>query len=377
MKKNTPTIPYFTLRRQIKRFKPELDREIQKVFESGQFILGPVVENFEKNFAKYCGVKYAVGVASGTDALILAFRALQIGKNDEVIVPSYTYSATVFGILHQGAKPVFADIDLKTLIVSIDSIKKLITKKTKAILPVHLYGQPANMDELMKIARKFKLKIVEDVAQAHGATWAGKKTGSFGDFGCFSFYPTKNLGGFGDGGMIATNHPGLYKKILTLRNLGHINFRDDHQEVGWTSRLDALQAACLNVKLKYLDELNEKRRKIASHYRSRLKNTPLLFSEEGPQSRHVYHLLVVRVPHGKRDALQAHLAKEGITALIHYKTPFHRQPAYKKISKLHWTLPNTDEASKQILSLPIFPEMTFSEVDAVTQSINKFYQVSA
>lgn len=367
-------IPYFDLKRQFKGLKSEITSEISQIMESGQFILGERVQRFEQAFAKYLGAKHAIGVASGTDALILAFRALGIGKGDEVIVPSYTYTATVFGFMHHGAEPVFVDIDPKNFCLNPSLIESAITKKTKAILPVHLYGQAAPMVEIMKIARKHKLHVVEDVAQAHGSSWKGKKSGTFGEFGCFSFYPTKNLGAYGDGGMVVTNSSSLAKKILTLRNLGHISFHENHSELGWTSRLDAIQASVLNIKLKSLDAYNQNRYNLAKRYRENLKNTPILFSEDIPHARSAHHLMVARIPQGKREALRKHLSNQGITTLVHYKTPVHRQPFYLKEHKKLWNLPVTTQITKEIVSLPLFPEMTFPEVDQVCQAIQSFYK---
>lgn len=374
LKPSQGPVPYFNLKRQFALFESEVRKEIEEVFESGQFILSPKVQEFEKAFANYLNVSHVVGVASGTDALILAFRALGIGKGDQVILPSYTYTATAFGVIHNGAECVFVDIDPETYTLDPKAVEKAITKKTKAIIPVHLYGQAANMTEIMRLAKKHRLKVVEDAAQAHGAVWEGKKVGTFGDFGCFSFYPTKNMGAYGDGGAVTTASAQLAKKILTLRNLGHVNFQDPHTEIGWTSRLDALQAAVLKVKLKHLDDLNEKRYQIAQRYRKNLGNTPVVFQSEIPEAKCIYHLMTLRVPGGKRDGLKDFLAKQGIVTLVHYKIPVHKQPAIKKISKKNWTLANTDKVSKEILSLPIFPEMTHSEVDQVSNLIKTFFK---
>lgn len=374
LNQSSTQIPYFDLKRQFRSLEKEIRQEINGVLESGQFVLGSKVQTFEKSFAKYLGVKHAIGVASGTDALILAFRALGIGKGDQVIVPSYTYTASVFGFMHHGAEPVFVDIDPKTFCINPDLIEKAITPKTKAILPVHLYGQAANMTAIMKIARKHKLKVVEDVAQAHGASWKGKKAGTFGDFGCFSFYPTKNLGAYGDGGMVVTNSATLAKKILTLRNLGHISFHADHSELGWTSRLDELQACVLEIKLKHLDDFNRKRYELAQHYRKNLKNTPVIFPEEVSDAGSAYHLMVARIPQGKRETLRDYLSRQGVTTLVHYKTPVHLQPFYRKQSKKSWDLPATLQTTREIVSLPLFPEMTFEEVNQVCDHIQKFYK---
>ncbi|MBI3313813.1 MAG: DegT/DnrJ/EryC1/StrS family aminotransferase [Candidatus Omnitrophica bacterium] len=367
------SVPYFDLTRQYEQLREEIEAAIIQVNRSGAFILGPAVQAFEKTFADYCGAKFGLGVGSGTDALTFALRALGIGKGDEVILPSFTFIATGFAILQAGANPVFADVHPETYTLDPKSVERAITKRTKVILPVHLYGQVADMTSLMAIAKKKKLKIVEDACQAHGATFQAVKAGAFGDAGCFSFYPTKNLGAFGDGGMILTSQQKLVEKIQRLRNLGRLTTTGPHQEIGWTSRLDSLQAAILNVKLKYLDPMIEKRRKIAARYQQNLSSTPLGLPRDGKDSKHVYHLYVVLVPGGRRDAFRAYLAEQGIRTLLHYDLPIHRQPPFKKIVR-HVPLTTTDKLSREIVSLPIFPEMTMEEVDRVSEVIKDFYK---
>ena len=366
-------VPYFDLTRQYEKLKKDLDALLLKTAASGRYVLGAAVEEFERAFADYCGVSYGVGVGSGTDALSFALRALGIRKGDEVIVPSFTFSASVFCILHAGAAPVFADVDLETFTISPESVEKILTRRTRAILPVHLYGQSADMDALGAIAKKKKLKIIEDACQAHGALYKGKKTGSLGDAGAFSFYPTKNLGALGDGGMLLTQNEKIAEKAMRYRNLGRRELKDPHTELGWTSRLDALQAVVLTLKLKNLDIFNEDRRRVAAHYFKCLKTTPLVLPREAEGRYHVYHLFVVRVPGGKRDALRERLAEEKIQTMLHYPLPVHRQPFARPFAKKTKHLKVTNQISKEILSLPMFPEMTLEEVERVADAIQRFY----
>lgn len=371
----TASIPYFDLKRQYQKLKSEYQAALLETAESGSYVLSASVREFEEKFSKYCGVSSALGVGSGTDALIFALRALGVGKGDEVIVPSYTFSATIFSIIHVGATPVFAEIDPETYTIDPTSIQNLITKRTKAILPVQLYGQMADMDPILSIARKKKLKVIEDACQAHGAQWKGKKSGALGDAGCFSFYPTKNLGAFGDGGALISNDKKLLERASYMRNLGRTDTKSPHKIVGWTSRLDALQAAILNIKLLHLDDFNKQRRRVASRYMARLQSTPLILPKEGKDRYHVYHLFVVRAPGKKRDALQKYLAEHQIGSFIHYPIPTHRQPAIRPYIKKAPKLPLTEKICGEILSLPIFPEMTDDEVDHVCNVIRNFYRL--
>ncbi len=366
-------IPYFDATRQYQSLKKDLERAILKVAASGQYVLGSTVEEFETTFADYIGTKLAFGVGSGTDALIFSLRVLGIGKGDEVIVPSFTFMATVFSILHVGATPVFAEVNAATYTLDPAGVEKLITKKTKAILPVHLYGHPADMTGLMAIAKKHKLAVVEDTCQSHGATWKGKKAGSFGDAGCFSFYPTKNLGAMGDGGIITTNHSAWIEPIKRQRNLGRTSFRDQGTVLGNTSRLDAMQAAILSVKLKHLETFTKNRRLIADIYRKNLASAPLILPVEAPGAKHVYHLFVVRVPDGKREALQEALAKKNISTLVHYPRPVHEEPICRELVKKKYRLPLTEKLCTEILSLPMFPEMREEEVLKVCSVIKQFF----
>lgn len=369
-------VPYFDLTRQYARIGGEIERAIAEVAASGRYILGNTVENFEKTFAEYCGVPHGVGTASGTDALVFCLKALGIKPGDEVVVPSFTFAATAFSVIHAGARPVFAEVDETLYTLDPASVEKAITRKTRAIIPVHLYGQLADMDSIMKIARRHRLKVVEDACQSHGASRKGKRAGVLGDAAAFSFYPTKNLGGLGDGGMVVTRNPKLLEALRRLRNLGRLKVGEPHKVVGCTSRLDAIQAAALSVKLKYLDEHNDKRRALADQYRKLLSGTPLILPVEASGNRHVYHLFVARVRGGLRDDLRAHLAERGIDTLVHYPHPVHLEPACAKQAARKVRLPLTEKLCRQIVSLPMFPEMTREEVTRVSEAIREFFDQS-
>ena len=366
-------MPYFDLTRQYQMLQPDIEALVLEILASGRYIFGNRLVDFENAFARYCGVRHAVGVGSGTDALIFSLKALEIGDGDEVIVPSFTFVATVFAIRHAGACPVFADIDPKTYTLDPASVERALTRRTRAILPVHLYGQTADMNGLLSIAQKKKLKVVEDACQAHGAAWKGKKAGAIGDAGCFSFYPTKNLGGFGDGGLVLTRDASLAEKIRRLRNLGRVELQDPPASVGWTSRLDAVQAAVLHLKLNHLDGWNEKRRALANRYRHQLAATPLILPEERKGATHVYNLFVVRVPDGNRDSFRKNLGTEGIPTMLHYAAPVHLLSALKNLGKKLVPLPVTEKISREIVSLPLFPEMRAEEIDRVCEAIRRFY----
>lgn len=347
----------------------EVDRVVKKSFESGWYILGKSVEQFEKNFAKYIGVKYCVGVGNGMEALQISLMALGIGKGDEVITVSNTAVATALAISNTGAKPVFVDID-EYYHLNLDEVEKKITAKTKAIVPVHLFGQMVDMDKLLRIAKKNNLKIVEDACQAHGASFKGKKAGSFGDLGSFSFYPTKNLGAYGDGGAITTNSKELYEKCLMLRNYGQTG-RYEHLIKGLNSRLDEVQASILNLKLKKLGKYIKSRQKIAKLYKKHLEGvSQIKLPEIRENSEHSFHLFVIEAD--RRDELQKFLKDEGVQSLIHYPIPIHKQECF--ISEyMNLELLETGKAAKRILSLPVHPLMTIDEVKKVCSLIKEFY----
>ncbi len=366
-------VPPLATNREYGQIASELNSVVQKVLESGQYILGEEVKSFEKNFAVWVGADEAVGVASGTDALILSLRALGISGGDEVITTPFTYFATAEAIVTVGAKPVFVDIDPKTFNINPDQIKKKINSKTKAILPVHLYGACADMDPIEELAAKNKLAIIEDACQAHGATYKGRRAGNLGTTGCFSFFPTKNLGACGDAGIITFNQPELKNHLLSLRM--HGASQDDkyfHDEFGMNSRLDELQAAILNVKLKYLEDRIEKRRQVASCYTSVIQSQAdwLRAPEALENCRHVYHQYVIRTSY--RDAFEEHLKKKGISATAYYKYPLHLLPPLSKLGFKKGEFPEAERASQEVLSLPCFPQMTDEEIGYVSEAIIDF-----
>ncbi len=370
-------VPFLDLTRQYKKIKGEILSATQRVYEKGRFILGEEVSAFEKEFSHYCGVRYGVGVGSGTDALYLALKAAGIGEGDEVITVANSFVATALAISFTGAKPLFVDIDPKTYTMDPNHLELLLKhqkakgsgRKIKAILPVHLYGHPAEMDSIMEIANRYDLIVIEDACQAHGAKYGKKKVGSFGAMGCFSFYPTKNLGGYGDGGMVVTNHKRHDQNLRLLRCYGE---RKKHEHIlkGHNSRLDEIQAAILRVKLKYLDEWNGERRRKAKIYTQMLSPLGVVCPSEKKGVRHVYHLYTIKTK--KRDSLQAFLKKKGIETLIHYPIPIPLQKAYQELGYGRRDFPMTNLWSRKILSLPFFPEMKESEMEEVAEGIRCF-----
>lgn len=352
-----------------RKYKREFGSKINKILSSGNFILGKEVENFEKEFAKYIGVKHCIGVANGLEALQLSLMALNIGKGDEVITTPLSAVASALCIELVGAKPVFVDID-EYFHLNADKLEKYITTKTKAILGVHLYGQPFDVEKILKICKKYNLYLIEDCAQAHGATFNGKKVGSFGRVGCFSFYPTKNLGAFGDGGAIVTNDKNIYEFCKIARNYGQKNVYE-HTILGLNSRLDELQAGILRIKLKYLDYLNKKRTEIAKFYKDKLKDIKEIeLPLERENSCHTYHLFVIKTEH--RNELREFLLKREITTLIHYPKPIHKQPSFKEYNII--SLPEAENATNKILSLPIHPLLNKKELDYIVKNIREFYK---
>lgn len=351
-------------------YKNEIDAAIHKVLDSGWYILGEVTREFESNFADYIGVKHCVGVNSGTDAISLALRALDIGAGDEVITVSLTAVATVAAIDLVGATPVLCDIDPDTRCMDASKVEDLISEKTKAILPVHLYGHPADLPALQGIAKKHNLFLIEDCAQAHGAQIDGKMIGSFGDLACFSFYPTKNLGAFGDGGAVCTNNDALADRLRWLREYGWKERYISYYK-GMNTRLDELQAAILNVKLKHLDHDTQKRIAIAQTYQQTLAGLDLKLPSTKPGYRHVYHLYVVETDH--REGLQTYLRDNGIATAIHYPQAVHQQPAYSQKIKGFHDLLVTNSLVPKILSLPMYPELSEDKQEHVIEMIRRFY----
>ena len=351
--------------KQYANIKNEIDKSVHRVLESGWYILGKEVQCFEEQFAKYIGTKYCVGVASGTDAILISLLANGIANNDEVITTNLTAFPTITAIMRASAKPVVVDIDINTGLLDIAQIENKITDKTKAIIPVHLYGQACDMSQIQEIANKHILTVIEDCAQSAGSSWKNIKTGNFGHCNAFSFYPTKNLGAYGDAGAITTNDKQLYEKILKIRNYGQIN-RYEHAEIGLNSRLDEIQAAILNVKLKELVHFNEKRKKIAALYLQNL--ITVSFLQQNKHSSTNNHLFVVKSKN--RNKLSEYLLQNSIQTLIHYPIPINQQKAFpfQKDEKFV----NTEQFCKEILSIPIYPELEFDEVEKIINIINQF-----
>ena len=345
----------------------EIQAAINKVLDAGWFILGRQVESFERAFAEYCGGGEAIGVGSGTDALHLALRACGIGPGDEVITVSNTFIATALAVDFVGATPVFVDIDPATYCIDVAQIEARITPRTKAILPVHLFGQPADMDPILDMAKGHHLYVIEDACQAHGAEYKGKRVGALGDVGCFSFYPTKNLGAYGDAGLVLTRKPQLAERVRLLHNYGQTR-KYVHQIRGFNSRLDELQAAVLEAKLPYLDGWNDARRRIAARYNAGITAPHVVLPGVHKDVRHIYYVYVIRTPY--RDALHDWLAACGIGTQIHYPIPIHCQEAFQDLGKV--VLPITEQLAKQILSLPMYPELMDAQVDWVIESVNSF-----
>lgn len=361
-------IPSVDLKREYLEIGDIISDAIQRVLKRGQFILGEEGELFEKEFAEYIGVKHGIGLNSGSDALYLALKALDIGEGDEVITVSHTMSSTVDAISRNGATPVFVDISGDTYCIDTSQIEEKITKHTKAIIPVHLYGCPADMDPIMDFAKKYNLFIIEDACQAHGAEYKRKRVGSIGHLGCFSFYPTKNLGAYGDGGMMVTNNEELAQKLKMLRNYGQSQ-KYFHDFIGVNSRLDEIQGAILRVKLKYLDEWNERRREIAQLYNELLIDSEQIVRPmEKDNTKHVYHLYVIR--HVERDRIIKFLFDKGVQTQIHYPVPVHKQKAYSYLSQ-NSRLPITEAICDQILSLPIYQGLEIVEVRRICQVIKE------
>jgi len=353
--------------------KKEIDDAIERVLNSGQYILGPEVKEFENEFARYVGVRLGVGVSSGTDALHLALRACGIKEGDEVITVSHTAVGTVAAIELCGATPVLIDINPSSYTIDPKLIKQAVTQRTKAIIPVHLYGHPAEMTSVLDAASQHKLLVIEDCAQSHGATYKGRKTGAWGDIAAFSFYPTKNLGAIGDGGIVVTNKPAFAERVRLLREYGWEQ-RYISNLSGLNSRLDELQAAILRIKLRHIDEENKRRQNLAKVYDETLSGTDLILPTCSPEASHVYHQYVVRSR--RRDSLREFLLERNIGTLIHYPVPIHLQPAYQGRLKCVGKMMNTEKIVKEILSLPMYPELTSEQVTQVAGTIVSWYQNS-
>ena len=362
-------IPLVDLKAQYASIKNEIDEAVNRVISSAKFILGEEVENFEREFADFVGAKYAVGVGSGTDALYLALRALGIKNGDEVITTTFTFVATTEAITLVGAKPVLVDIDDRTYNINPDAIESAITPRTRAILVVHLYGQPANMDAIVDIARKHNLYIIEDCAQAHAAMIKNIHVGNFGDVGCFSFYPGKNLGAYGDAGAVVTNNEDLYKKVKMLRNHGRES-KYIHEFEGVNSRMDAIQAAVLSVKLKHLEEWTRKRIENAKRYNELLSGiNEVVVPYVADNFRHVYHIYAILVP--ERDRVYEYMRESGVGVGIHYPVPVHLQPAYKYLGHKKGDFPVSERVSESVLSLPMYPELRYDMQEYIVSKLKE------
>jgi dTDP-4-amino-4,6-dideoxygalactose transaminase len=364
-------IPLVDLKKQYAPLKDEILTGISRVFDGMQLFLGENVQGLEKEFAKFCGVSFGIGVSDGTDALQIILRAMEIGPGDEVITVSHTFIATVEAILLTGARPVFVDIDPHTYIMDVSQVEAKITPHTKAILPVHLYGQTADMDPLLEIAHRHGLRVIEDACQAHGAQYKGKRAGSLGDAAGFSFYYSKNLGAYGEGGFITTDDPELYRKMRMIRDHGSER-RYCHDLIGFNGRLDEIQAVVLRAKLPHLEAWNETRRGHAALYNQLLHDTPAMIPVEYPGNRHVYHLYVIRAL--RRDELQIFLKERGIFTGIHYPVPNHLQQAMSHLGYKPGDFPVTERVVTEVLSLPMFAELTDAEIENVAGMIKEFYQ---
>ena len=363
------SIPLVDLHAQYQTIRGEIDRAIQGIIDTSSFVMGPAVQRFEEEFAAFCNVTHCVGVSNGTAALELALRVLNIGPGDEVITTAHTFIATAEAISNVGAKPVFVDIDAQRYNIDPTAVAAAITAETKALLPVHIYGQPADMTQLSALAQQHGLALIEDAAQAHGATWAGKHTGSLAPMACFSFYPGKNLGAYGDAGAVTTDDEALAERIRLLRNHGRRS-KYVHDVVGANARIDALQAAILRAKLPYLAGWTAQRQALAARYHELLADCEVVLPQVHKQATAAWHLYVIRT--GRRDQLLHYLKEHGVEAGIHYPVPLHLQPAYAALGYSLGDLPVTEAVADSCLSLPLYPEMTETQQDRVVELIHTF-----
>jgi dTDP-4-amino-4,6-dideoxygalactose transaminase len=362
-------IPILDLKAQIKPLRAELDAAIARAIDNCSFCLGPDTKKFEEDFAKYCGAEHCLGYNSGTSALHIALMLLNVGPGDEVVTTPFTFVATSWAISYVGAKPVYVDIDDATFNLDPKLLEKAITPRTKAVMPVHLYGQPFDVDPIREICRKHKLPLVEDAAQAVGAKYKGKTIGTFGEISCFSFYPGKNLGAFGEGGALVTNNAEYAKRARSLREHGS-TVRYYHDEVGFNYRMEGIQGAVLGIKLKHLPKWTQERQRVAKRYVELLKDTPLRLPHQAEYAESVWHQYVVR--HPKRDALKAHLDANGVGCALHYPLPLHLQKCYASLGYKKGDFPVAEKAAEQCLSLPIYPELTDAQIQRVVAVIKDF-----
>ena len=369
-------IPISDLKKQIAPIRQELDAAIKRVIDNTNFILGQEIGDFENEVQKYCNVKYAVGVSNGTDAIRLSLLALGIKCQDKVVCPAFTYYATAGAIAGMGAVPVFADIDPETYNISAESLQRAIKKdsvrKIKAIIPVHLYGQCVDMDNILGVARKYKLKVIEDTAQAFGAEYKGKKAGTMGDCGCVSFFPGKNLGAFGDAGMVLTNDEVVAERLKILRNQGNKD-KYYHLALGYNNRMDTIQAAVLKVKLKYLDSWNKKRQENAGYFNEQFKGSRVKTPFVSEYTTHIYHQYVLRL-NSSSSKLIEHLKNKGIDSRVYYPVPLHLQECFKSLKYKRGDLPESEKAAIQTVALPVYPDLSREELDYIVNSIKEFLQ---
>lgn len=370
----TKSIPLVDLHAQYTAIRTDIDRAIQTIIDTSSFVMGPTVRQFEGAFAAFCGVTHCVGVSNGTAALELALRALQIGPGAEVITAAHTFIATAEAISNVGAKPVFVDIDPATYTMTPDAVAAAITPVTRALLPVHIYGQPADMTAVNTVAKHHGLAVIEDAAQAHGATWHGQRAGSLADIACFSFYPGKNLGAYGDAGAVTTNNDTLAESIRLLRNHGRRS-KYVHDIVGANERIDTLQAAILAAKLPYLNEWTSRRQTLATRYNELLADAEVVLPTIAPEATSAWHLYVIRTP--RRDQLLEFLKAHGVEGGIHYPVPLHLQPAYAELGYRRGDLPVTEAVADTCLSLPLYPEMTTDQQDRVVELIYTFLKTQS
>lgn len=365
MDQNT-AVPFLDLSAQTSDIRQEIDAALARVIDSSAFVLGPETAKFEQDFAAYCGSDYAIGVSSGTSAIHLALRAAGVGPGDEVITSAHTFFATVEAIVMSGARPVLADIDPDTYCIDPASVEAVVTSRTKALMPVHIYGQVCDMDALGDIARSKGLLVIEDAAQSHGAMYQGRRTGSLGDLAAFSFYPSKNLGAFGDGGIVTTSNPEYKDRLLALRHHGQVG-RDVHKWLGYTDRLDSMQAAVLNVKLRYLDTWNQKRRERAGWYGELLRESDYTVPHVDPKGDHVYHVYAVQ--HPEQERVQDALTQRGIGWSRHYRVPVHLQDSLAFLDYGPGSFPEAEKLAERVLSLPMFPELTREQIERVCAAL--------
>jgi len=366
-------VPYLDLRAQLKPLRAELDAAIARTLDNCSFCLGPDVAQFEKDFAAFCGAQHALGFNSGTSALHVAMLLLGVGPGDEVVTTPFTFVATSWAISYVGAKPVFVDVDDATFNLDPKLMERAITPRTKAVMPVHLYGHPFDLDPILAICKKHRLPLVEDTAQAHNAKYKGKTVGAFGDISCFSFYPGKNLGACGEGGALVTNNAAFDKRARSLREHGS-TVRYYHDEVGYNYRMEGIQGAVLGVKLKHLAKWTNERRRVAHRYHELLAGTPLQLPREAGYAESAYHLYVVR--HPRRDDLKKHLEASGVGCALHYPLPLHLQKCYANLGHKAGDFPVAEKAARECLSLPIYPELTDGQILRVVEVVKQFFKKS-